>query len=106
MARGDIFLAEASIAQSLERSELVERMQADPLVILRKRVILSDTALADDARNSLRLRHALLLHEKFQRSIAPPARRNLEHAGRVALAIGDGPNAHALHEGALSYAFG
>ena len=26
MARGDIFLAEARIAQSLERSELVERM--------------------------------------------------------------------------------
>jgi hypothetical protein len=38
-------------------------MQTCPLVILGKRIILCDATLADNAGNSLRFRHALLLHE-------------------------------------------
>src|ERR1700716_579814 len=101
MPCSDVFLAQPGVAQSLEGSELIERVQTDPLVILRKRIILGDATLADDARNWLRLRHALLLHEKFQRTIAPPTRRHLEHAGLVALRIGDGPDIQALQQGAL-----
>src|SRR6516165_473664 len=96
MAGRDIFLAEASIAQSLERSELVKRMQADALVIFGERVILRDAALADDARNGLRLCHALLLDQKLQGAITPAAGRDLEHAGLIAFTVNDGPNAQAL----------
>ena len=102
----NIFFAQASVAQSLESSKLVQRMQADPLVILRERVILGNATLAHDARNGLRLCHALLLHQKFQRTIAPATRRHLEHAGLVALGIDDGSNAQALQQGALRDAFG
>ena len=102
----NIFFAQAGVAQSLESSKLIERMQADPLVILRKRVILGDAALANNARNRLRLRHALLLHQKFQRAIAPAARRHLEHAGLVTLGIDDGPDIQALQQGTLRDAFG
>jgi hypothetical protein len=78
-------------------------MQTHTLVILRKRVILGDTTLANDTGNGLRLRlrHALLLHEEFQRTIASAADRYFEHAGLVALAIDDSPNVQALQQGAL-----
>ena len=75
-------------------------MQPYAFVILRKRVILRDTTLANDAGNWLRLRHALLLYEELQRPIAPAARRHLEHTGLVTLRVDDGPNIQALQQGA------
>src|SRR6516165_5404430 len=102
----NVFLAQAGIAQGLERSELVERMKPYPFVILGERVILCDAALADDARNSLRLSHALLFHQQFQGAITPAAGRDLEHAGLVALTIDHGPDVEALQQGALRNAFG
>jgi hypothetical protein len=55
-------------------------MQADALVGLGDRVILGDAAFADDARDGLCLRHALLLHQELEGAIASPAGRHLEHA--------------------------
>ena len=81
-------------------------MEPDPLVILGKRIVLGDTALAHDAGNGLRFRHALLLYEKLQRAIAPAARRDLEHAGFVAFCIDDGPDIQALQQGTLHDALG
>src|SRR6516165_2392367 len=60
MSSRNVFVAQPRITQSLESSELVQRMQPYGFVILRKRVILRDTTLANDAGNWLRLRHALL----------------------------------------------
>ena len=92
----DLLLGQAGAEQGLKGSELIERMEPDPLVILGKRIVFGDTALAHDAGNGLRLGHAFLLHEKFQRAIAPAAGRNLEQAGFVAFCIDDGPDIQAL----------
>ena len=51
---GDLLLAEAFVAQRLERAELIERMQRDALVILGQRILLGDAALAHDAGDGLR----------------------------------------------------
>ncbi len=106
MPGGDILLAQAGVAQGLEGAELIERMQADALVILGERVVLGDAALADDAGNRLRLRHALLLDQKLERAIAPAAGRHLEHAGLVALGIEDRPDVQALQQRALGDVLG
>jgi hypothetical protein len=57
----NVFLGQPAATQDLKGSELIERMQANPLVIFRKRVVLGETLVANDARNRLRFRHALLL---------------------------------------------
>jgi hypothetical protein len=94
----DFLLAHATLLEPLECAELIEGVQADPLVVLCERVILGNAPVANDARNSLRLRHALLLHKQFEGAIAPAARRHFEHAGLVPLGINDGPNVEALQE--------
>jgi hypothetical protein len=67
----NVFLGQPAATQDLRGSKLIERMQANPLVIFRKRVVLGETLVANDARNRLRFRHALLLHQKLQRAITP-----------------------------------
>jgi hypothetical protein len=106
MPRGNIFLGQAEIAERLEGPELIQRMQADPLVILRHRIVLGNATFTNDARHRLRLRHALLFHQKFESAIAPTAGRHLEYAGLVAICIDDGPNTQALQERSLRNAFG
>ncbi|MDA9390456.1 hypothetical protein WN73_07050 [Bradyrhizobium sp. CCBAU 45394] len=96
MPGSDVFLAHATLVETLERAELIEGVQADPLVILRKRVVFRDALVAHNARNRLRLRHALLLHKQFEGTIAPAARWHLEHAGLIAFGINDSPDAEAL----------
>ena len=81
-------------------------MKPYPLVILCKRVVFSDAALAHDTRNGLRLCHALLLHEKLQRAIAPAAGRHLEHAGLIAFGVHNRPHIETLQERTLRDAFG
>ena len=66
----------------------------------------ADICRSDDARNSLRLRHALLLHEQFQGPITPAAGRQFEHPGLIAFTVDDCPNVQALQQGALRDAFG
>ena len=81
-------------------------MQADPLVVLRQRIVFGNAPFANDARHRLRLRHALLLHQKLERAIAPAARRHLEHAGLVAVGVDDRPDVQALQQRTLRDAFG
>src|SRR6516164_10975776 len=81
-------------------------MQADTLIVLRERVVFGNTTLTNDAGNSLRLGHALLLHKKLEGAITPTAGRHFEHAGLVAFAIDNGPNVQALQQRALRDAFG
>ena len=106
MPRGDILLAHAEIAERLEGPELIKRMQADPLIVLRHRIVLGNAAFTNDARHRLRLRHALLFHQKLESPIAPAARRHLEHAGLVAVCIDDSPDTQALQQSTLRNAFG
>src|SRR5260370_9732813 len=77
-------------------------MQTDPLVILSQGIVLGETVVPDHARDRLRLRHALLLHQQFEGSIAPAAGRHLEHAGLLAVFIEDRPDAQALQQSAPS----
>jgi hypothetical protein len=42
MPRGKVFPGHAEIAERLEGSELIKRMQADPLIILRHRSVLGN----------------------------------------------------------------
>lgn len=56
------------------------------------RVFIILLGFAHDTRNDLRLRHALLLDEKFQCAITPTARWHLEHAGFVTLSIEYSPD--------------
>src|ERR1700722_16311519 len=101
----NISFAQASVAQSLEGSKLVERMQPDPLVIFGERVVLGNTTLTHDTGNGLRFGHTLLLHKKLQRTIASAAGRHLEHASLVPLAIEDCPNIQALQQSTLRDTF-
>ena len=96
MPRGDILFAHATVTQQLERAELIERMQADPLVILGEGIVLGDAAIPDDAGDRLRLRHTLLLHQQFERAVAASTGGHLEHAGLLAVGIDDRTNAQAL----------
>ena len=79
--------------QQLERAELIERMQADPLVILGEGIVLGDATIPDDAGDRLRLRHTLLLDQQFQRAVATTTSGYLEHAGLLAVGIDDRTNA-------------
>lgn len=81
-------------------------MKPYPLAILCKRVVFSDAALAHDTRNGLRLRHALLLHQKVQRAIAPATCQHLEHAGLIAIGVDNRPHVETLQERTLRDAFG
>ena len=101
MARCDVFLAHAEVPQRLEGAELIERMQPDPLVIFGNRVVLRDAAFADDARNHLRLCHALLLDQKLESAIAAAAGGHLEHAGLVAVIVDYGTHVETLQQSAL-----
>lgn len=58
MPRGDLLFAHTAIAEDPERAELIEWMQADALVVFRKRVVLGDTAIPDHTGDRLGLRHA------------------------------------------------
>ncbi|GEM_PF-6851986 len=70
-------------------------LERGALDVLRQTVLLGAAALAHHARDGRVLRQALLLHEKFERAVTPPARRHLEHAGLLATGIGDGAHGDA-----------
>lgn len=55
MTRGNVFLAHAEIAECLEGPKLIKRMQADPLIVLRHRIVLGDAPFTHNARHRLRL---------------------------------------------------
>ena len=82
--RGDLLLGLALLAQRQERPELVERVQRRALDVLGEQVLLGDAALANDAGHRRGLGETLLLHQQFQRPVAPAAGRDLEHAGLAA----------------------
>ena len=96
MAGGNLLFTHAARAQTLKRAELIERMQADPLVILGEGIVLGNAAIPDDAGDRLRLRHTLLLDQQFQRAVAASASGHLEQAGLLAIGIDDSTNAQAL----------
>ena len=100
-ARGDLLDPLALLDEALEGVELVERVQVDPLDILGEAVLLGAdavAAVANDARNGRGLGEALALHEQVEGAIAPTARRHLEHAGVLAVAVEDGPDAQRLEQ--------
>ena len=99
--RGDVLLGAPLLAQGLEGAELVERMQRRTLDVLGQRVVLAENVgrgIADHARNRRGLRQALLLHQQFERPVAPAAGRDLEHAGLGALGVEDRPDVQALEQ--------
>ena len=62
--------------------------------------------VADDAGHRRGLGQALLLHQQFERTIAPPARGHFEHAGFQTLRVEDGPDMQALDQAAPRDGFG
>jgi hypothetical protein len=67
--------------------------------VLGKRVLFRGNlaaGFADDAGDRRGLRKTLLLHQEFERSIAPAARWHLPHVGFLATGIKDGPDVEAL----------
>ena len=102
----NLFLAKALIAQGLERSELIERMQRDALDVLGERVLLGSPVGSHHAGHRLRLRHPLLLHQEFQRAVAPAAGRNLVHAGLGTIFIEHRPYTDALQQAAAGDVLG
>ena len=96
--RGDLLLRHAGLAHRLEGAELVERMERRALDVLGEAVLLGAAAFAHDARNERGLRQAFLLHEEFERTVAPPAGRHLEHAGLLAARVGDGAHGDARQQ--------
>ena len=98
---GDVLLGLALLAQSLEGAELIERMQRRALDVLGQRVFLGgnvDAGIAHDAGHRRGLGETLLFDEKLQRPVAPPAGRDLEHAGLGALGIEHRTDVEALQE--------
>src|SRR3546814_1222686 len=88
--RGDRFDVLAFINHHLHGAELIERMERLAVRVLRIAVFLGrDVAISgfDDARDSGGLRQPLLLHQEFERAIAPAAGRHLELAGILAFSI-------------------
>ena len=55
-------------------------------------------AVAHDAGDRRGLGQALLLHQQFERPVAPAAGRDLEHAGLVALGVEHRPDVEALQQ--------
>ncbi len=104
--RRDLLLAKPLVAQRLERTELVQRMQRFAMDVLGERVLLGNASHPHDAGHSLRLRHALLLHEKLKGAIAPAAGRDLEHAGLGTLGVEHRPDIQALQQGAAGDVLG
>jgi hypothetical protein len=94
----DLLLAHALLAQCEEGTDLVERVQRRTLDVLRKRVLLREPFGAHDTGDRRGAGKALLLHQKLERTIAPPAGRDLEHAGLGAVVVEDGPDGEALQE--------
>jgi hypothetical protein len=75
-------------------------MQRHTLDVLGQRILLRDAAFAHHARNGRSLGEALLLDQQLERLITATARRNLEHAGFLALGVEDRPDVEALQESA------
>ncbi len=76
-------------------------MKRNALDIFGQRVFLGrdiDAGIAHDARDGRGFGEALLFDEKLERPVAPPAGRDLEHAGLGALGIEHRPDAEALQE--------
>jgi hypothetical protein len=73
-----LLLAHALLAQREEGTELVERMKRRPLDVLGERVLLGNPFGAHNAGNRHGAGEPLLLHEEFERAIAPPAGREFE----------------------------
>ena len=94
----DLLLAKALLAQGLEGAKLVERMQSFALDVLGERILFGEAIGSHDARHGLRLGHALLLHQQFERAEPAAASRHLEHAGLLALGVPHRPDVQALQE--------
>ena len=95
---GDLLFRLALLAHRLEGTELVERMQRRALNILRKAVLFRQTFGAHDAGHGCGLVEAALFHEEFERAVASPARRDLEHAGLGAVFVEEGPDGEAREQ--------
>ena len=104
--RGDLLLRTAALAQRLEGAELVERMQRCALHVLGQTVLLGDPLGTNDAGDRRGAGEALLLHEQFERAVAPAARGHLEHTGLAAVIVQHGADGEALEQGAPSDVLG
>jgi hypothetical protein len=76
-------------------SKGLERRALD---VLGERILLGETFGADNAGNWRGPREALLLHEEFQRAIAPPPGRDLEHASLSAICVEDRTHSETLEK--------
>jgi hypothetical protein len=85
---------------------LIERMQRGPLDILGQAVLLGDAVGADDAGDRRGTGEALLLHQQFQRPVAPAAGRHLVHAGLGAALFQHWPDGEALQQRAAGDVLG
>ena len=76
-------------------------MQRRALDVLGERVFLGgdvDAGIAHDAGHGRGLGETLLFDEKLERPVAPPAGRDLEHAGLGAFGVENRPDVEALQE--------
>ena len=99
-AGGDFFRIEALVAQRLESTELVERMQVGAAQVLGKRVLFRGRggAAVDDTGDRFGFRQSLLLDEDAKSQIAPAAGGNFEYAGLVSVLVEDWADVQALKE--------
>ena len=95
----DLLLGLALLAQAKESSELVQRVQRCALHVLGQAVLLGDPVGADHAGDRRRFRQALLLDQQFQRAKPTPARRDLIHAGLLAVRVQYGTDGDGLQQG-------
>src|SRR5262249_42222116 len=90
--------AQSLLAQGLERSKLVERMQGLALDVFGKRILLRKSTGPHNARHRLGLVHALLLDQMFECPEPAAACWDLKHAGFLTFGVEYGPHTEALQE--------
>jgi hypothetical protein len=75
-------------------------MKSDAMHVFGERVLFRGDlgAIADDARDRYGLRQALLLHQKLKGTVAPTTCGHLEHAGLLAVGVGDWPHIETLQQ--------
>ena len=98
----------ALVDHRLHRAELVERVQIFAHGVFRIAVFFGKDARGrlNDARYRRILRQPLLLHEQFERAVAPAAGGDFEQAGIRAIVTDVWPHIEALQQGAAGDVIG
>jgi hypothetical protein len=96
---GNVLFRQALIAERFEDTELIERVKFGALRVLGEGILFGQDVgvrVAHHAGDERILGETLLLHEKPECAIPPPAGGHLEHAGLVTVRVENRPDAEAL----------